>query len=183
MSSCFFLDDVSSLFMLLIISSATLATSSRLQGKDLVSNACSHTQFYEVCVSTLKSDPQNEKSDIRGLADIALNVSTAYGMETLSHINSLKFSPGNYTPFASRCLSDCMEEYSDAVDNLQESAQALRTKSYTTVNTLVAAAMTDSDTCEGGFGEMPGNEPPLTQRNQYFYKLCSNFLAITTLLS
>ncbi|KAJ9183677.1 hypothetical protein P3X46_007500 [Hevea brasiliensis] len=136
--------------------------------KDLISATCNHTLYYEV-------------SDLQGLADIALNVSIAYGVETVARIGDLKSeAKGNDT--LSSCLDECTEEYSDAVENLQEVVEALNTRSSETVKTLVSSAMTNSDTCEESFEETP-YASPLVDRNQYFSKLCSNVLAITTLLS
>lgn len=151
---------------------------------DLVSETCKHTLYSQVCESSLRSDPRSQASDLGGLAAIALNLSIAHGVHTLSYIHNLKSeAAANETDlFISGCLSDCLEEYSDAVENLRDATQALNDKSYDTLNSLVTAAMTDSDTCEDGFRERTGYESPLTERNQYFSKLCSNLLAITTLL-
>ncbi|KAK1308189.1 hypothetical protein QJS10_CPA09g00012 [Acorus calamus] len=84
--------------------------------------------------------------------------------------------------YINQCLSDCLNEYSDAVNNLRQSSTALEEQSYMDANEFVSAAMTDSDTCEDAFGEKPGYESPLTERNDYFAKLCSNSLAIAKLL-
>ncbi|KAF3439749.1 hypothetical protein FNV43_RR18027 [Rhamnella rubrinervis] len=151
---------------------------------DLVSETCKQTLYSQVCESSLRSDPQSEISDLRGLAAIALNLSIAHAVHTLSYINNLKSeAAGNETDFLiSGCLSDCVEEYSDAIQNLQDSKQSLNDKSYDTMNSLVTAAMTDSDTCEDGFKELTGYESPLTERNQYFSKLCGNLLLFSTLL-
>ncbi|KAJ0031883.1 hypothetical protein Pint_13601 [Pistacia integerrima] len=142
----------------LLSSFVLLGTSTRQinQQRDLVSFACNNTLYVEECLSSLRSEPLNETSDLRGLASIALNLSIAHGEET-------------------------KEEYADAVQNLEDSVHALRIRYYDKVNTLVSAAMTDSDTCEDCFGETEERESSLTERNQYFHKLCSNFLSITNL--
>ncbi|EEF46197.1 putative invertase inhibitor [Ricinus communis] len=150
---------------------------------DLISKTCSHTLYYEICVFSLKSDPRSETADVQGLADIALSVSIAYGEETLAHVTDLK-SKATENETLSSCLGDCVQEYNDAVGDLQEAADALKVKSLENVKTLVSSAMTDSDTCEEGFKEMElGDGSPLADRSQYFSKLCSNLLAITHLLS
>lgn len=164
----------------LLSSFVLLGTSTRQinQHQDLVSFACNNTLYVEECLSSLRSDPLSETSDLRGLASIALNLSIAHGEETKGYIDDLKSKNGS----ESRCLNDCTEEYADAVQNLEDSVHALRIRYYDKVNTLVSAAMTDSDTCEDCFGEIEEGESLLTERNQYFLKLCSNFLSIANLL-
>ncbi|KAI9192700.1 hypothetical protein LWI28_026769 [Acer negundo] len=153
--------------------------------EDLVSAACNRTFYVDICVSSIRSDPRSSTiSDLRGLADVALNVTFVHGMETLDYIKHLN-SNSPAASYRSRCLRDCAEVYADAVQSLQDTVHLLRIRDFEKVNTLVSAAMTDSDTCEDGFNEVLDDAEgvsPLTQRNQYFSKLCSNFLAITKLL-
>ncbi|WCJ42885.1 pectin methylesterase PCR fragment F [Euphorbia peplus] len=150
--------------------------------QDLVSSACNHTLYYEICMSTLTSDPQSKTADLQGLANIALNISRIYGNQTFTHITDLKSkgTVSNDTGVDSGCLSVCIEEYSDANENLKDSVEALRNKSSEALKTFVSTAMTDSDTCEQCFEDME-QESPVSDRSDYFSKLCSNFLSITSL--
>ncbi|KAL5572279.1 hypothetical protein UlMin_021876 [Ulmus minor] len=170
------------LFMASYFAYFTASTTSRslfrsIEEEDLVSDTCKKTLYFQVCSSSLKSDPRSQTSDLQGLASISLNLSVTNGAEILSYISSLKSDKS-----VSGHLSDCADLYSDAVQNLEESVQSINDKSYDMVKSLVSAAMTDADTCEDGFKEIEGVDSPLTERNQYFNKLCSNSLAITTLL-
>ncbi|XP_038698230.1 putative invertase inhibitor [Tripterygium wilfordii] len=170
---------------LALLSLLVLASSSGAKGyePDLISTACNRTLHQELCISSLRSDPRSHSSDLEGLAEIALNISTIHGVQTLSYINHLKSNVGgNVSEYVLTCLSDCMEEYSEAIDKLEDSVGALMNRSFDDLVTFVTAAMTDSDTCEEGFEENPEEVSPLTKRNQDFSMLCSNFLAITTLL-
>ncbi|EXC13611.1 Putative invertase inhibitor [Morus notabilis] len=153
-----------------------------IENEDLVSSTCKKTLYVQLCISSLRSDPRSGSSDLKGLAAIALNLSIAKGVDNLSYIKNLKSefaSNGSQMTFS--YLSDCLDVYSDAIQNLQDSVQALNDKSYDTLRSLVSAAMTDSETCEDGFKEVKGFRSPLTEQNKYFSRLCSNFLAITTL--
>ncbi|XP_027333396.1 putative invertase inhibitor [Abrus precatorius] len=159
-------------------------------GEDLVTATCKHTLHFQVCISSLKSVPGSKTSNPKMLAYIALNLSTTYAAKTLSYIYELKSSfaangPNNNI-YVSRCLSDCAEEYSEAIENLQNSAQALLNGEYDKVDTLVSAAMSDAETCEDGFKDMLSEDNdstfPLTEYNRYFSELCSNALAIRKLL-
>ncbi|XP_057419059.1 putative invertase inhibitor [Lotus japonicus] len=149
-------------------------------------HSCKHTLHFKVCVSSLRSVPSSKSSDLK-------NLSSNYAAKTLSYVCELKSSTDNVTnnnSYMSRCLSDCIEEYKEARENLQDSAEALAEGDYDKVDTLVSAAMSDAETCEDGFKEVfiyDGNKdysnPSLTKRNSYFSELCSNALAITKLLA
>ncbi|KAF4366433.1 hypothetical protein F8388_003671 [Cannabis sativa] len=129
--------------------------------EDLVSATCKKTLYFQLCVSSLRSDPQSQTSDLRGLAVIALNLSIENGVKALSYINNL-MSEAAYkgSQLASTDLSDCVDVYSDAIQNLQDSVQALNDMSFDTVQSFVSAAMTDSETCEDGFKEFSRNLKP-----------------------
>ncbi|WOL06517.1 hypothetical protein Cni_G15251 [Canna indica] len=152
---------------------------------DLIAAACNRTQYYDVCVSSLTPRVGATRGgvDLRGLAAISIGAGVAHAKATMSYARSLRKQKGFATDaYVSGCLGDCLEEYGDAVDSLHRSTAALRRGSYEKVNELVSGAMTNSDTCEGAFADKPGLHSPLTERNEYFFKLCSNSIAITSLL-
>lgn len=157
---------------------------------DLITSTCRHTLYFDICMSTLKSYPDSRNADVEGLAVISLDACIAHAEETVAYVKQLMRGEastagpaGGGDEYENQCLGDCLTEYSDALDDLSESVRQLQRGDYDSVNAMVSGAMTDSDTCEGGFGERPGYNSPLTERNSYFSKLCSNSLAITGLLS
>ncbi|BAT76928.1 U1 Pectin methylesterase [Vigna angularis] len=159
------------------------------EGEDLVTATCKHTLHFQVCNSSLRSVPISGKtSDLRVLAEIALNLSTAYAAETLTCVHELQSnSSAANNIYVSRCLRDCEEEFSEAIENLQHSKEALANGDCDKVDTLISAAMSDAETCEDGFKDLQQIEDyystsPLTERNCHFSELCSNALAITKLL-
>ncbi|CAA6664576.1 unnamed protein product [Spirodela intermedia] len=155
---------------------------------DSISSACQQTEYFDVCVSTLQSRPDSQNADVKGLALISLDACIAHAEGTLAYARQLR---SNATAaaghagddYATRCLDDCLTQYSDALDDLTESVADAQDGAYGSVNARVSGAMTDSDSCEDGFAEQPGYSSPLTERNDFFSKLCSNALAITRLLS
>ncbi|XP_077226937.1 putative invertase inhibitor [Tasmannia lanceolata] len=150
-------------------------------GKDLIHETCKHTLYYDTCVASLQSSSESQTADLQGLASIALHAAADSAIETSNHIALLL---NNTTDsFIQQCLSDCSENYLDAIDQIEDSIAALDSKGYNDVNVWVTAAMSDSDTCEEGFKEQPGYKSMLTDNSAEFYKLCSNALAITKLLS
>ncbi|KAG8657162.1 hypothetical protein MANES_03G045700v8 [Manihot esculenta] len=134
--------------------------------EDFISTSCSHTLYYQVCASTLRSDPRSKTADLQGLARIALNISKSYGVATVAHIGDLK-SEATGNESLSSCLDECREEYSEAVENLEDVVEALNARSLENVKTLVSSAMTYSDTCEESFEEIQ-LASPLVDRNLYF---------------
>ncbi|XXG81578.1 hypothetical protein AAC387_Pa09g2175 [Persea americana] len=174
--------------LLLVLSIAQLGVCARPHGtgdgQDLILATCKETLYVEVCVSSLGSDPRSRGADLEGLGAIALDLTMVHGSETISQMKRLNGQKNvKRDAYMAGCLRDCIEEYSDAVEDLRQSADAIKEKMYDTVNDMVSGAMTDSDTCEEAFNERPGYVSPLTERNQYFYKLCSNALSITKLLA
>jgi len=157
------------------------------EGEDLVTATCKHTLHFQVCNSSLRSVPSSSNtSDLRVLAEIALNLSTAYAADTLTCVHELQSnSSAANNIYLFRCLRDCEEEFSEAIENLQDSKEALANGDCDRVDTLVSAAMSDAETCEDGFKDLQSEDnysTSLAERNRYFSELCSNALAITKLL-
>ncbi|PIA43268.1 hypothetical protein AQUCO_02000594v1 [Aquilegia coerulea] len=152
-------------------------------GEDLVVTTCNHTLYSKLCLSSLQSDPRSPTADVKGLAIVALDICNAHGAHMISHVNELKSQKNTtYPPYIFSCLDDCINEYQEATGNLKEAAEALENKSYSSVNAFTTAAMTDSDSCEDGCSDNLEYKSPLTLKNQHFFQLCSNALAITNLL-
>ncbi|KAH7836688.1 hypothetical protein Vadar_004377 [Vaccinium darrowii] len=91
----------------------------------------------------------------------------------------------------SGALSDCIECFSDAIDNLHETLAVLRNLSETTfvnqmddVTTWLNAAMTDEETCLDGFEGQRGKQVELL-RNKVSNVTCvtSNALALVNKLA
>uniref|UniRef100_A0A1D1Y9C7 Putative invertase inhibitor n=1 Tax=Anthurium amnicola TaxID=1678845 RepID=A0A1D1Y9C7_9ARAE len=173
------------LLLLLIMAFIKLGASARLLGEangtDLITSTCRHTEHLDVCISTLQSHRDSRSADVKGLALVSVEACIAHAEGTLSYVKQLRGNGGE--GYAAECLDDCLTEYSDALEDLRGSVGELQRGAYDSVNAMVSGAMTDSDTCEGGFGETPGYSSPLTERNDYFSMLCSNSLAIAALLS
>lgn len=83
---------------------------------------------------------------------------------------------------ASTCLQQCQETYNDALDNLQNAISAIAARDKGTLNSMLSAAMTDYETCEDGFAELPISSSPMAVADELLSKLASNCLAIATLI-
>lgn len=177
--------------LLLVAVWVQLGDSVRLLGEegnvtDSISSACRQTEYFDVCVSTLQSHPDSRNADEKGLALISLDACIAHAEGTLAYARQLRANAAAGhagDDYVTQCLDDCLTQYSDALDGLRESLADAQDGAYGSVNARVSGAMTDSDSCEEGFAERPGYSSPLTERNDYFSKLCSNALAISRLSS
>ncbi|XP_058083890.1 pectinesterase inhibitor-like [Magnolia sinica] len=148
---------------------------------ELIQNTCKQTLYNDLCVSSLTSDPASSTADLPSLAIIALKLAYASALNMEKVIEDQ--SKVTTDPFMQQCLSDCTENFLDAIDQVEDSISALDSKGYSDVNTWVTAAMADSESCEEEFKDQPGYQSPFTAQNEEFQKLCSNALAITNLLS
>jgi len=81
-------------------------------------------------------------------------------------------------PEKSPSVTDCVGIYADALDNLRNAMDAIKSLDIGTINSMVSAALTDFDTCEDGFS----GASPLSFYDQKGIKLASVCLAIATLV-
>ena len=176
------------LALLLSLLLAVHSLSEEGEARHLISSVCRQTKYYDVCVSTLEARSESLHADTGGLVLISLDACIAHAEVTLADTkllmdNATAAVSETEDDYLARCLEDCLTQYSDALDSLRESAEDAENGDYGSVNAKVSGAMTDSGTCEDGFGERPGYTSPLTERNDYFSKLCSNVLAMAARLS
>ena len=73
---------------------------------NLIDQTCRKTPNYNLCVSSLKSDPRSKSADVRGLALVMVNVLKTKATTTLKRINELlKKTPRDDS------LKDCHHMY------------------------------------------------------------------------
>ncbi|KAL5983683.1 hypothetical protein ACLOJK_017774 [Asimina triloba] len=150
-------------------------------GAELIQSTCSQTTYPDVCSSSLSSHSASQTvDDLAGLAVIALKQAHAKAskIEEIIHEQLKKAKDG----FVQQCLNDCVENFLDSIDQIEDAINSLDSKSYADVNTWITAAMADSESCEEGFKDKPGYTSPLTADTDTFNKLCDNALRITNLL-
>ena len=147
-------------------------------GEDLIEKACHFTPHADMCQASLQMDPNSGQADMEGLAVIALKVALANATDNSKHISQM-LNNSTLDPFIEQCLSDCVEQYWDSIDQIEDALAAIAGKDYHDVNDWVNAAIANSETCEQGFTEKPDYESVVTQRNVVFKQLCLNALSIT----
>jgi len=164
------MNTIPKVFLVLLV---TLWPSQILAG-DLISSACDHTLYKQVCRQTLQSDPESRAAtSFEVLAKVALKHATSKA--TQIHDQVTKLLNGSSSAAEKGALTDSIEK-------LKDSGTALASKRYSDVNTWVSAAMSAGDSCDEGFKEVGEGQSPLGSQGTSFTRLCSIVLAITNQL-
>lgn len=140
-----------------------------------IKQVCAYTLYKDLCVSTLVADPLSQQANQTGLALVALRVASQNASDITEHI---KMEVNNVTldPAVQQGLSDCMDNYVDAAEQLDDSLAALLAGAYDDLGTWVNVAIADADSCENS---IKGLKTGMSKKNALFRKLCENSLAIT----
>merc|ERR1712071_105132 len=166
------MNPTSKLFFVLVLS---LCTDQILGQSDPITKACNPTLYKDLCKKTLEADPTSKGATIQGLAKIALKAAASAANTTRDVIKTL----AGKDPTIKQALDDCTENYEDAIEKFSDSFTAFESGRYNDVNTWVSAAMTDGDSCEGGFS---GGKSPIADKSTTFAQLSSNALALVNQL-
>ncbi|XP_059440694.1 pectinesterase inhibitor-like [Corylus avellana] len=165
----------SKVFLVLLV---TLLPNQILADQKLISSACNLTLYKQLCTQTLQNDPDGSKAtSFEVLSKVALKHATSTATQIHDKVISLLKGSSS-----DKALKDCKENYEDALDQLGRSTTALASKRYNDVNTWVSAAMSDADSCDGGFSDVGTAKNPLGSQGTTFSNLCSIVLAITNQL-
>ncbi|KAI3462377.1 hypothetical protein Pfo_019040 [Paulownia fortunei] len=120
----------SSWFLLLFIFFTSFDPILSAQGNsDLIQKTCKNTKYYDLCVSSLKSDPSSLKADTKGLVLIMVRVGMANATATNSYLSSQMLSVTNDT-LMKKVMKECAEKYAFPNDALQSSVQDLSADLY-----------------------------------------------------
>ena len=150
----------------------------RPNDNNLIEQTCKQTPNYNLCISSLKSDPKSATADVAGLALIMVNVLNTTTTQTLIHINSLLLqSPRNEVKEA---LLSCVENYKTGVltADVPVSIEALTKGNPKFADQGTQDAANESNSCEEGFS---GNSP-LTVENTNINNVARVANAIVKLL-
>ncbi|XP_030543715.1 cell wall / vacuolar inhibitor of fructosidase 2 [Rhodamnia argentea] len=152
----------------------------------LIQKACRITKYYDLCLSSLKSDPSSSRADPKGLASIALAVALANATSTSSFLSSLVVGSGGAAgdPALSRLLRDCADKYGLAGDALQASARDLAAEAYDYAYMHVMAAEDYPSACRNAFRRSPGTAypPELARREDGLTRICDVVMGIIDFL-
>ncbi|KDP22817.1 hypothetical protein JCGZ_00404 [Jatropha curcas] len=118
-------------------------------------------------------------TDFQGLTKAALNIASSKGTGILKFTADLIKKSSD--PVVKSVLTDCSEDYGNALDEIKDSFRATETKSYGD-KTWVSATMTYSEFYVDGLKEKSEVKSPLITINTEFNQLCSIILTFKNLL-
>ncbi|CAK9187620.1 unnamed protein product [Ilex paraguariensis] len=147
--------------LLLTILSSLNSCSGILDKKDanLIDSTCKHTPYYQLCVSTLRSNPKSSTADVTGLGLIIVGVVKSKSTQALSSINMfLRSKPELKIP-----LKNCAESYKVVLTaDLPEAVEALTKGDPKFAEDGMNDAAREAQSCESGFSL---KKSPLTGLN------------------
>ena len=113
-----------------------------------VKDICSHTDYPEVCVSTITPFVGNDL-DLMNVLEAAIKACSFQANFTISVVaKHMKASPE-----MAAALEDCKEQYTSALENLHRAMEAIPSRDLGTVTVMLSAVLADVSACESGFEE------------------------------
>ncbi|OIW13757.1 hypothetical protein TanjilG_17936 [Lupinus angustifolius] len=156
-----------------------LASMTKAENGDLVDQICKKTPFYDLCNSTLHSNPLSPKIDLKGVALIMVNNILANATETLSYIERLIKQTSDRG--LEQALAFCAESYIPIVKyTLPQAADAISQGRFGFASYCISDAMKEVSTCDKRFSG--STQSPLGDRNGFMQKLVDVASAIIKLL-
>ncbi|KAG5055878.1 hypothetical protein JHK85_008388 [Glycine max] len=160
------------------------------QDDNNVRDACSVTRFQSLCVQTLGHFSRTAGTSPSKWARAGVSVSIGEVKNVEAYLAQVK-RQGQLKGRNSVALSDCVETFGYAIDELHKSLGVLRSLSkskFSTqmgdLNTWISAALTDEVTCLDGFEGSKGTNVKLLQnRVQNASYITSNALALINKLA
>ncbi|XP_073118286.1 pectinesterase inhibitor 28-like [Elaeis guineensis] len=171
--------------LLPLLSLLTLSLSTQTPTTDaptLIQKTCNTTTYYNFCVSSLQSDPESPKADVRGLSTIAIHLAISNATNTSSFTAALSHSAAD--PSLRAVLRECAAKYSNAGEALEWSLDALSTESYDYAFVHVSAAAEYPNVCRVLFRKHPRLPYPaeMASREEVLEHLCTIALEIISIL-
>ncbi|KAJ1380592.1 Pectinesterase inhibitor domain [Sesbania bispinosa] len=149
------------------------------QIKDEVEKICAHTDYPDVCISTIPPLLNvNKKFDVIDVLEAAIKACTQQIKLTISKFEKHSFKSSEIAA----ALTDCRELYFNALGNLQRALDACPSRDFGTVTVMLSAVMADVSTCESGFEDLK-SPSSITSENDGFVSITvSNCLSIAALI-
>ncbi|XP_052192079.1 pectinesterase inhibitor 6-like [Diospyros lotus] len=156
-----------SLALMTLLPCLLLCTSAsvELDCDNYVREACGVTRYPDLCIHTLSSFSSSAKRSPSLWARAGVSVTTGAAKSLAQYLAKLENTGAMRGRSNLAALSDCVECFQDAVDNLHRSLGVLRQlhgpsfySQMDDVTTWLSAALTDEDTCLDGFEGQRGRQ-------------------------
>ena len=142
-----------------------------------VQDICSTTQDPPFCVKALNSDSRTAGADLKGLAQISIDLAKADATKTAPLIASLEEKAKD--PKLKGRYETCAENYDNSIDSLDECTESVSSGDYNSLNIQASAAMEGPETCLDSFEGPPEDPSQLPGKCEDLIHLCSIILAIS----
>ncbi|KAK9101055.1 hypothetical protein Scep_024485 [Stephania cephalantha] len=146
--------------------------------KSLITKACAHSTYKDLCERVLHADPASKNADIKGLTSITVRHTTDTGKRNVQTIDGMVKNTKDRTLV--EYLKGCYAFYNDAVTQMNAAQVAVDGAKYNDASVKLQAAMYDVEACKEGFGNGM-KQPMLDDANTDFKRMCSNALAFVNL--
>ncbi|PIA41820.1 hypothetical protein AQUCO_02200328v1 [Aquilegia coerulea] len=149
----------------------------------LIRKTCKNTTYYNLCMSSLKSNSSSFKADTKGLAVIMIGIAMTHANQTTRYLSSQLVSNTN-DAVIQKVVKDCADKYSLAIESLQESLQQLDLMSSDYASVQVTAAKDYPNVCHNEYRRFPGLAYPaeLAHREVQLEHMCDVALGIIDVL-
>uniref|UniRef100_A0A6N2LUI1 Pectinesterase inhibitor domain-containing protein n=1 Tax=Salix viminalis TaxID=40686 RepID=A0A6N2LUI1_SALVM len=147
----------------------------QIQCDDLINKTCRKTPDYNLCVSSLQSNPKSLDADVQGLADIMANITLSNATDTLSYIQILVSQTKD--PMLEQSLAYCAEVYIPVVQYILPQAINVFSKGgYGFAKYGISYAADEVGSCT------VSKKSLLADRKQLMLDLCGVTVAIINIL-
>lgn len=150
------------------------------KNEDLIDQTCKQTPHYDLCLSSLQSNPESSNADVKGLAKIMADILLSSATDALNYMEELiKQAP---EPELERSLAFCAELYIPVVKyTLPQAIDALTSGQYKFASYGISDAAKEADACEKKFSG-GSTKSPLSDRNSLVKSLSEVTAAIVNIL-
>ncbi|KAK8525401.1 hypothetical protein V6N13_123077 [Hibiscus sabdariffa] len=146
----------------------------------LIETTCEKTQFVDLCISTLKSDPRSSTADVAGLAIIAADSAYAKANSTSNQIAVLLKSATD--PKLIKALNSCLDSYNSILRvDLPVAILAINKGTPKVAVERATDAENEAQKCEDSVGENSTNSP-ISGSSKALHDLCGILQSIASLL-
>ncbi|XVF62418.1 hypothetical protein PTKIN_Ptkin09bG0006100 [Pterospermum kingtungense] len=146
--------------------------------KKLVEKTCRNTFYFDLCVSTLKSDPRSSSADVAGLAHIAADSVEAKATATLNQITGLLKTAND--PNLQKALQSCVDSYTTIKTAIEVAITEIVRDNPKFVVNMANDAAAEAEICEVSFADPP--KSPISGSNEAVHDLSSVLASIASLL-
>ncbi|KAG5582338.1 hypothetical protein H5410_052965 [Solanum commersonii] len=140
-----------------------------LDDSDYIRSSCKTTLYPDTCYHSLNHYATAVQQDPGRLARVAIGVSLAKAKRMSAFVSNLsREADYGAQPRAVAALHDCFSVFGDAVDQIRDSLNQMRTLGgsseslrfqMSNVQTWMSAALSNEDTCTDGFEDVSDDEP------------------------